>query len=225
MKKFIAVLIFALAFMMVGQSFVEAATAEEIREAKELIRQVEMSSFDDNLVETIALLDKIERMQLDGDASWKSLIMKAFNKSWRVYKKKPTLPETSLCVARAYSYNGRPDKAKRSLKKTYYYDSQYVDAHILMADIKLAEYKNNFNDDDGIDFLQIEQTRKDYEKILLLKDIDDEDRSKVFMKIGDHYVDTAMNKEKAHKYWQKSYDTAPESYWGKRSKTRIEEAD
>jgi hypothetical protein len=224
MKKFIAVLIFALAFMMVGQSFVEAATPEEIRAAKEIIREVEKSSFDVNLVETRDLLDKIERMQIEGDSSWKSLIIKAFNNSWRLYKKRASVPETSYLVARSFFYNGRPDKAKRSLRKTLYYNSLYVPAHIMWADIKLLESQNNIDSEDGIDFLQIEQMRKEYEKVFRLKGVTKEDESKIFMKIGNIYAEFALNKEKARDYWQKSYDAAPESYWGKRSKSLMEEA-
>ncbi|VAV82252.1 hypothetical protein MNBD_DELTA01-1270 [hydrothermal vent metagenome] len=226
MKVFLVAIAFVLALITVGPTLAGAATDKEISEAKELLRQVEKSSFDVELEETRGMLDKIERMQYGEDKTWKSLIMKAFKRSWRLYKKRPSVPETSFLVARSFFYNGRPDKAKRALRKTFYYNSKYVGAHILIADIKLAGSKNDIDDDDdGIDFLQIEQSRKTYEKVLLLKDVDDEDRSKVFMKIGDIYADMGIDKKKSQDYWQRSYDAAPESFWGKRSKKRMTEID
>ncbi len=225
MKIFLVAIVFVLALITVGPTLAEAASDEEIRDAKALLRQADKDSFGVSLEETRALLDKIERMQLDGDKAWKSLIMKAFNQSWKLYKKKSSVPETSFLVARAYFYNGRPDKAKRALKKTFYYNGEYVDAHILRADIKLEESRNNIDDNDGIDFLQIEQSRKSYEKVLLLEDVDEEDRSKVFMKIGDLYANMGLNKKKSMKYWEKSYDAAPESFWGERSNNRMTDLD
>ncbi len=234
MKKIIVAVALILVFITTGSTLAEVASDKEIvksfsdheiKDAKALLRQVEKDSFEGILEETRATLDKIERMQLDGDKTWKSLIMKAYLSSWRLYKKKPSLPETSFLVARALFFNGRPDKAKRALKKTFYYDGKYVDAHILKVDIGLEDAKNDIEQfDDGVDFFQIEQARKRYEKVLLLKGVDDDAKSKVFMKIGDLYADMALNKKKSEQYWQKSYDAAPDSFWGKRSKARISEA-
>jgi len=226
MKKIVVAMALVLVFVSFGPTFTYAATDQEIRDAKELLKLVEKSSFDEKLEETRAALDNIERMQLEGDASWESIIMRVFNVSWKLYKKKPTVPETSFLVARSFYYNGRTDKAKRSLKKTFYYDSNYVDAHILKADIELVDAKNDMEQyDDGIDFIQIDQARKRYEKALRLDGVDDEDRSKIFMKIGDLYADMGLDRKKSNAYWEKSFDAAPESFWGKRSQKRMTNTD
>jgi len=48
------------------------------------------------------------------------------------------------------------------------------------------------------------------------------DESKIQYRIGVLYANYAFNKKKAKVYWQKSFDAAPESYWGKRSKKLLE---
>jgi len=202
MKKFLIAMAFVLVFVSFGPTFTDAASDQEI---------------------TRAALDNIERMQLEGDKSWKSLIMEAFNSSWRLYREKPTVPETSFLVARAFFYNDRPGKAKKALNKTFYYDGKYVDAHILKVDIGLVNAKNDVEQyDGGIDSFQVELARRSYKKVLRLGGVDDEDRSEIFMKIGDLYVLTGMNRMRSVKYWQKSVDAAPESFWGKRSKRLLE---
>jgi len=147
--------------------------------------------------------------------------MNAFTRAWRLYQENPGMPDTSLLVARSFYCNDRPKRALNSLRKTFYYGRGLVGAHILEVAAKFSEAELDASDD-GVDYLFIEQTRKNYEKILKMDGVKKKDESKIQYRIGVLYANYAFNKKKAKVYWQKSFDAAPESYWGKRSKKLLE---
>ncbi|VAV82253.1 hypothetical protein MNBD_DELTA01-1271 [hydrothermal vent metagenome] len=232
MKKIVvfAAMVFLMACMTIGASFAEAASdkgitksfsEEELRELWELFEKFSEEKLQREIEEISITLDKIEGMQDDGDDAWKGLIMPAFVRAWNLYQNKPGMPETSLLVARSFYYNGKPKRAINSLRKTFYYGRDFVGAHILDVAAKFSEAELD-STDDGVDFLLIEKFRKDYEKILGMDGVQKEDESKVFYRIGFVYANRAFSKKKAKVYWQKSYDAAPDSYWGKRAKKLLE---
>ncbi len=58
--------------------------------------------------------------------------------------------------------------------------------------------------------------------VLKMDGVEKEDESKVFYRTGKLYANRTFNNKKARLYWQKAYDVAPESYWGKRAKKLLE---
>ncbi len=226
MKRIVIVMAVVLACMMVVNPFVALASdkgitksfsEEELRELWELFEKYSEEKLQREIEEISTTLDKIEGMQDDGDDAWKGLIMDTFGKAWQLYQREPGMPETSLLVARSYFYNGRPKRAINSLRKTFYYDSDFVGAHILNVAAKFSDAELD-STDDGVDYFLIEKVRKDYEKIFSMDGVKKTDESKVFYRIGKLYANNTFNKKKAKVYWQKAYDAAPESFWGKRAK-------
>jgi tetratricopeptide (TPR) repeat protein len=221
---------FLFAFMMAGTSIAGEASNKgitksysdkELRELWKLFERFSEEKLQKDIKEVSTTLDIIEGLKDDEDDEWKALIMDTFMRAWKLYQEKPGMPETSLLVARSYYYNNRSDKAKSSLRKAFYHDNDFVGAHILDVAIKLLDAELDATDD-GVDYLLIEKTRRDYEKILGMDGVKKEDESKIFYRIGIVYANRAFNKKKAKVYWQKAYEAAPDSYWGKRGKKLLE---
>jgi tetratricopeptide (TPR) repeat protein len=204
-----------------GRGITKSYSDKELRELWELFERFSEEKLQKEIKDVSTILDTIEGLKDDEDDEWKNLIMDVYMRAWKLYQEKPGMPETSFLVARSYYYNNRSDKAKSSLKKVFHNNSDFIGAHILAVAIKLLDAEFDANDD-GVNYFLIEKTRKDYEKILGMNGVTKEDESKIFYRIGTVYANRAFNKKKARVYWQKAYEAAPDSYWGKRGKKLLE---
>lgn len=170
-----------------------------------------------------AMVDRVEEMKAEGDQAWKSQVMVAFRDAYGLYSKHPAAAETSFLVARCFYYNNRPGKASKALRKTFYYDSAHVGAHILKGDIAVAQLEASVGDMDTNNSAMISTAKRAYNKALKLHGIGEEDKSLVYLKLGDFYYQHARSKGKAIEQWEKAVETAPDSSAAAKASKRLSE--
>ena len=121
----------------------------------------------------------------------------------------PYSPEVYYYYAKAYYLNGDWRRATKCLRKTFYFDPEYVDALV---------FKGDMNYDFGMKTGWHVTSRFRLDKIALEAyeaaahlSRDTQSRAMLFLKMGDVYADLARNEKEARRYWRKCISTAPNS--------------
>ncbi len=168
-------------------------------------------AFQDEYDRVKAMVDKAGEVKEDGGLAWRSEVVTAFRAASVLYKEHPRSADTAFLVARCYYYNDRPIKATRALKKTFYYDAAHVGANILKGDIAVLNIDEAADEEDFDLSFSVNKARRIYEGALDNSAISDEDKSLVYLKLGNLYDDYNVSKKKSMKYWEQAVASAPDS--------------
>ena len=158
---------------------------------------------------------------------WKNKIYAAFGDLKSIFRANATSPEIYLSFAKCYWVNNRFLKANKSIKKALYYKPGYTEAFILRGDMfsRKAEYLRINPDDSDSEYEKRQAVRTaklSYEKALSGNDIDTYTQALVNYKLGNFLTKNGY-KTKGIEYLDKAVELSPDSFWGKKSRERLNE--
>lgn len=201
---------------------------ENFVEAINILKKLERESPDDFSIQLAmidATVDHARILKANNDPSWESKVYTAFNELKGIYRAHRSSPEMYLSFAKCYALNDRFHKARKSLKKAFYFKPGFTEGLIVQGDIyfdRAKELAHNVFDKDAEKegYLAKRYAIKSYEDALSSGGLKPETQTMVSYKLGDLYHHFRQE-DKAKEYWTNAAGSGADAYWGKKSRDRL----
>ena len=203
-------------------------TEENFVEAMNILKKLERENPDDFRVQLAIIdtnVDHARMLKGNNDPSWKAKVYTAFNDLKAIYRAHQSSPEVYLSFAKCYALNDRFQKARKSLKKAFFYNPGSADGFIVQGDIYFDRAKqmaeNVFDKDAEQEGYRAKRFAiKSYEDAMNSGGLNPETKAMISYKLGDLY-NHFRQKDKAREYWTKAAQADSEGYWIKKSQDRL----
>jgi tetratricopeptide (TPR) repeat protein len=201
------------------ENFVEAMNIfKELKRERSEDFRVRLAIIDINI-------DHARVLKGNNDPSWKGKVYTAFNDLKGIYRANLSSPEMYLSFAKCYALNNRFQKARKSLKKAFYFKPGFREGLIVQGDIYFDRAKELADNvfDEGAEEEGYRAKRfaiKSYEDAMNSGGLKPETKAMISYKLGDLY-NHFRQKDKAKQYWSVATETDVESYWVKKSQDRL----
>lgn len=172
-----------------------------------------------------ATIDHARMLKEKNDKSWKAKVYTAYNDLKGIFKAHSTSPEIYLSFAKAYALNNRFQKARKSLKKAFYFRPGFPEGLIVQGDIyfdRAKEMENDTFDEDAEEegFRAKRFALESYEDALNTEGLNPETKAMISYKLGDVY-NHFRQLDKAKEHWSNAVQSSSEGYWVNKSRDEL----